>query len=897
MYHRIAMGLLLALLAGDSAAVAQEMSAIPAHGTPSKAVAKSPTGASMQDSMEVPSEAGIAFFESKIRPVLIEHCYDCHSSDAGAAEGGLRVDSRTAIRRGGEGGPAVVPGDPRASRLLKVVKHEDPDLTMPPKQPRLDASIIADLERWIEMGAPDPREADRAEDEKADGSGTAEPRWDLAAAREHWAYQKLTVSERKGLAGVQAVIATGESRADAWPRRDLDFFVLAELQAHDLAPSPDAPPEIFLRRLHFDLVGLPPGADDLEQFLRSVEDRGIDAAIEAEVDRLLASPRFGERWGRHWLDVARFGESSGKEANISFPYAWRYRDYVIDAFNDDVPFDRFITEQIAGDLLPYETDAERARLLVATGFLALGPKNLDETNKLQFFADVIDEQIDSVTRAVMASSIACARCHDHKFDPFSMQDYYALAGVFASTETFFGTAVSPANRIGGKPLRLPLGADLEILHDSIPAEQVARLRAELAALEKEERDGREAVGRAIAAGEDASELFTLTDALRIFWRSGAIQGTLDKVSDTGEALPLAMGVLDREQVIDVPLLQRGEISRPADPVPRAFPKIFSVEPAIPIPEDQSGRLQFAQWLTDPQHPLTSRVMVNRIWQHLFGTGLVRTVDNFGTTGEPPSHPELLDRLAVRFIQNGWSVKSMVREVVLSRTYRQSSEYDERAFLRDPDNRLLWRMSKRRLEAEAIRDAMLAVSGELELARPRGSLVGRVIGDRPISLIGLDKRLPPDLDGAVHRSVYLPVIRDRLPDVLDLFDFAEPSIVTGQRETTNVPLQALYLLNSPFVQDRAAAFAERLNSRTEDDRERIQLAFQWCYNRQPDLEEMTRSLEYLNASPQELDGTQEVAGSAEAVNADTPGGKEVEAPSRLASFCQALLSTAEFRNLD
>ena len=302
----------------------------------------------------------------------------------------------------------------------------------------------------------------------------------------------------------------------------------------------------MLRRLHFDLVGLPPPPSAVDRFLNRARTDGLDRALAAEADELLASDHFGERWGRHWLDVARFAESSGKEANISFPYAWRYRDYVIDCVNADMPFNRFLTEQIAGDLLPHDSSAERARLLIATGFLAVGPKNLDEANEKQFRADLVDEQIDAVTRAVMGSSIACARCHDHKFDPITMHDYYALAGIFTSTKTYFGTAVSPANRVGGDPLRLPADAGQAVLHPSIPAKKVQELKAELAALREEEKTKKAAVYKAIAEGKDASEIFTLRDALRIFWKSGGIEGQLEKVDDSGQALPLAMGVLDAE---------------------------------------------------------------------------------------------------------------------------------------------------------------------------------------------------------------------------------------------------------------------------------------------------------------------------------------------------------------
>lgn len=403
-------------------------------------------------------QKGIDFFESRIRPVLVKHCYDCHSVSSGTAEGGLRVDSRKAIRAGGKRGPALVPGKPQAGSLLKAVRHSDPKLKMPPDQKRLPDSVIADLTAWIKMGAPDPRE------EKTGSTITK-------ADRSFWAYQPVKETAAPPVAST------------TWPKRSIDNFVLAKLEQEGLAPSADATPQILLRRLHFDLIGLPPSPVAARRFLRRQTAKGLDAALAAETDELLALQQFGEKWGRHWLDVARFGESSGGEANISFPYAWRFRDYVIDALNADVPYNRFLVEQIAGDLLPYENEAERARLLIATGFLAVGPKNLGQSDPRQFRADVIDEQINALSRGLMASSVACARCHNHKFDPFSMQDYYALAGIFGSTKTFFGTAISPANRVAGDPLPLPRLAEQKVFHRSISAERVANLKAELAAMQ------------------------------------------------------------------------------------------------------------------------------------------------------------------------------------------------------------------------------------------------------------------------------------------------------------------------------------------------------------------------------------------------------------------------------
>jgi hypothetical protein len=802
---------------------------------------------------------GIAFFEAKIRPVLVENCYKCHSASTGKSQGGFQLDTRKSIRAGGDRGPAVVPGDPGASLLLTAISHTDSSLKMPPKKEKLPASVRKDMETWIRMGAPDPRDGEAA-------ASAARASIDYEAGRRFWAFEK------------PAPHRAPATKNSSWARRELDQFVLARLEAAGLQPSADADPSTLLRRLHFDLVGLPPSPAALERFFATIKRAGLDKAMELETDALLSTQQFGERWGRHWLDVARYAESSGKEANISFPHAWRYRDYVIDAVNADMPFDRFIVEQVAGDLLPASSEAERARLLIATGFLALGPKNLEESNPAQFAADVVDEQIDTVTHAVLAQSVACARCHNHKFDPYAMEDYYAMAGIFSSSRTFFGTHVSPANRVGGDPLVLPRNAGQPVYHPSIPKARVDELKAQLAKLQKEERDGRAAIFKAAKNGMDTEKIFTLTDALRIFWQSGGIKGELDKVDENGQALPLAMGVTDAPRVADAPLMERGDVGKPGKPVPRGIPKVIDLPDSPHIDARHSGRLELARWLTHPDNPLTARVMVNRVWRHLFGAGLVRTVDNFGTSGEKPTHPELLDTLAIQFAAQGWSVKRLVRELVLSRTYRQSSAFDEIAFKADPENRLLGRAIKRRLDAEAIRDAMLAVSGELDAARPRASLVATAIGDGPISLIGLNTKLPADLDGMRHRSVYLPVLRDRLPDVLDLFDFAEPSLVTGDRQTTNVPVQALYLMNSPFVQARAAGLASRLEH-AADNSELVRQAFLLCFSRLPATDELKRTADYLEKN-------------------DPSAGADVEQHSKvLTSCCQALLAAAEFRNVD
>lgn len=815
-------------------------------------------------SAEKGNAEALAFFEKNIRPVLSEQCYKCHSVESGKSKGGLLLDSKANLLKGGDNGPGVVPGNVKKSLLFTAISHGDPDMEMPPKKAKLSDSIIGNFKTWIMNGAADPR--------KSTGTIASSPPVSIEEGRKFWSFKKPS----------QPALPSVKNKK--WARKDLDLFILSELEQHDMKPSPDADPSVLLRRLHFDLIGLPPSPKAMKAFQKLIAESGLESALESEIDSLLASDRFGERWGRHWMDVARFAESSGREANMTFPHAWRYRDYVIDSFNDDTPFDRFLTEQIAGDLLPHDGDKERAEHLIATGFLAFGAKGFGEMNKLKFEADLVDEQIDVVSRAFMAHSIACARCHDHKFDPYHMDDYYALAGLFGSTETFFGTAVDSENNIGGDLITLPPVKGQLIPNKSFSDKELTKLKKQLADLKEEERTKKAAVKKAIEEGRDPKGIFTLGDALRIIWVSGGIEGKLETVDSDGKALPLAMGVMDREKIIDVPIFKRGDISQPEEEVvPRAFPEVIQLDGIEAPPENQSGRLELARWLSHPDHPLTSRVMVNRAWRWLTGNGIVRSVDNFGFTGERPSHPELLDHLALGFVKNGWSVKKLVREITLSRTYRQSSSWNEKYFLQDADNHLLWRANKRRMDAESIRDAMLYVSGDLDPSRRPGSLIAGS-GNKSVGLFGFSKTFPADLDGSQHRSVYLPVIRDRLPDVLGLFDFAEPSLVTGSRDVTNVPPQSLYLLNSTFVRRQANIFAQRLLKSSSDPEKQIGHAFQLCFNRPPEAEEKEVGLEFF-AKAQALP--------------ELKKSKSTDEKTRkiLSNYCQSLLSTAEFRNLD
>jgi hypothetical protein len=808
----------------------------------------------------------LAFFEKKIRPILVQHCYECHSAAAEKSKGGLLVDTREGLRAGGDSGHAVVPGSLSESLLLTAIRWQDKDLQMPPEKNggKLPDEVVADFERWILMGAPDSRDGKAA---------NVQTKIDLEKGREFWAYQPPKKA------------APPAVKDSAWPRSDIDRFLLEKLEGKGLKPVGDADPRTLIRRVYFDLIGLPPTPEEVEAFVKACEAAGDSAnrkpqsALTEVVDRLLASPQFGERWGRHWLDVARYAESSGKEANITFPHAWRYRDYVIDSFNADKPFDQFIQEQIAGDLLPAKDEEQRAGLIVATGFLALGPKSLNENNPRQFAMDVVDEQIDTWSQAILATTIACARCHDHKFDPIPQKEYYSLAGIFLSTETHYGTIQQQGNRRGSSLLPIPLKDEPVDMSKVLTPSERQRLENQLNQLREERSTMFTDLRRSRANSGDQGQL--RQRLIRLNDQMARIEARLESVDELGVPRPFAMGVKDRPRPTDARILIRGEVDRPADTVPRGFVSVLSTPEAQGIEFHGSGRLELAGWLTSMDNPLTARVFVNRAWHWLFDRGIVPTVDNFGVMGQKPGHPELLDHLAIRFMEEGWSVKKLVREIVLSRAYQLGSDFDQKNFTADPDNALVWRMSKRRLDAESIRDAMLAVSGQLNLEPPNGSLVARA-GDGYVGR-GISERAF-DYDTG-HRSVYLPVVRDLLPDALDLFDFAEPSLVTGARETTTVPAQALYLMNSPFAIQQSERFAARLFAEVPGQRpaERIRRAYELALGRPPTEADVKYAEDFFRQFLVDLRG-------------------KSRDPRQLAqagwtAFCQALFASAEFRYLN
>jgi mono/diheme cytochrome c family protein len=770
--------------------------------------------------------AQLAYFEKNVRPILVNRCYNCHS-DAFKEAGGLRVDVGIAIFTGGNDGPVIVPGHPEKSLLIQRIKSADAHKRMPQESNEpLPAEEIATLEAWVKDGAAWPDETEKL----PQTPGRIAARYDQLRAS-HWAWQPLTSPP------IPAVHDT------AWSSANIDRFVLAKLDEKKLAPVKDADALTLIRRLTYDLTGLQPSPTDVKDFVKDHS----PAAYARLVDRLLASPQYGERWGRHWLDVARYAESSGPSRNIPYPNAWRYRDYVIDAFNRDVPYNRFLQEQIAGDLLPAETPAERDRLLIATGYLALGPKDVNQRFKARFKMDNVDDQIDTVTRSTMALTVSCARCHDHKFDPIPTTDYYALASIFTSTVDAAGVG----SRMGGASLQYYEPKLLNYLSDAgkapkVPQDQVDMLKAQVDSAKKTLDDFDQKYEAELKANPGAPTMGDEHKKQRAVLARNWINLSeeLKLTNDLGE---LGYGIHGaRDGVItDTAVRIRGVEERHGPIVPRNYISLIKLADAPIIPPDHSGRLELAQWIINPAHPLTARVYVNRVWQHLFGTGIVSTVDNFGSMGDQPSNPELLDYLAQDFIRNGWSTKKLVREIVLSRAYRLGTDVPSGYRDIDPGDRLVWRHAPHRLEAEEIRDSILRSSRQLDLSHPAGSPSMRLRmiemrDDGPVvhSILKAADRSP-------YRSIYLPQLRGEVPRPLAAFDPVSQTLVTGQREETTVPTQALFLLNSPFVREQSLNLAsDLLSDKRASDTQRIRSAFERIIARDPNAPEIEKVKRFL-----------------------------------------------------
>jgi cytochrome c553 len=685
-------------------------------------------------------------FEREVRPLLANRCWKCHGPDK--QQGDLRLDSAAALKKGGSSGAVVQPGKPEESLLIHAVRHQG-DVKMPPKQ-KLNEQEIAALTAWVKAGAVWPGTTGSAVE---GGRFTAEQ-------KAFWAFQPVREPP------------TPVVKRTDWVATPIDAFILARLEDKGLAPAPRADRRTWIRRVTFDLLGLPPTPQEINAFLA---DTTPDAYAKV-VDRLLASPHYGERWGRHWLDVVRYADTTANDANAVMRYAYRYRDYVVNAFNHDKPYDQFILEQLAGDLLPPAGNINASiERVVATGFLMVGPKALAETDKEQVLLDIADEQLDVIGRGFLGLTIGCARCHDHKFDPIPTLDYYSLAGILRSTE---------------------------VLKD----------RARNASM---------------------------------WWEWPLFQAPGDK--------PFMVMAPKEGTPTNLRVHIRGNGFTLGSEAPRRFLQIIAGENHAPLTTTHSGRLELARWIATKENPLTARVMVNRIWQHHFGTGLVATSDNFGNRGERPSHSELLDWLAARFTASGWSVKAMHRLIVLSNAYQMAGTANPQAAQLDPGNRLLWRFPRQRLEAEALRDSLLAVSGQLDRTIGGGDTIevvykaGEVIDAQRGFVVNTVQSNHP-VYNTPRRSLYLPVIRNAVPDVLSLFDGADPNAVAANRNDTTVPSQALFMLNNPFVREQALHLAKSLLADAKaSDETRVKNAYERVLGRPATAEELGEAVSFLKDS--------------------------------------------------
>ncbi|HMJ88854.1 MAG TPA: PSD1 and planctomycete cytochrome C domain-containing protein, partial [Candidatus Acidoferrum sp.] len=718
-----------------------------------------------------PTKAQIEFFESKVRPVLANNCYKCHSTSAEKVKAGLLLDSREGVLKGGDSGAVIVPGDPEKSLLIKAVRYTDPDLQMPPKDKKLTEQQINDLAAWVKMGAPDPRTPTAAQKEWKDPSV------------KHWAWQPLKKSEPPMV------------KQSAWIRTPIDNFIVAGLEEKALAPSPLADKQTLIRRAYFDLIGLPPTPVEVEAFVKDTSPN----AWERVIDHLLASPRYGERWGRHWLDTARYADTKGEirrqREDPNYPFAWTYRDYVIRSFNEDKPYNVFIAEQIAADKL--STSSQNKSNLAALGFLTLG----ERFQGMQH--DIINDRIDVVTKGFLGLTVSCARCHDHKFDPISQMDYYSLHGIFASS-------------------REP---DIEPIIENIAQDADYKDYYEKRMALYREKQGLETRFIALRRKRDPQAIRELQKEIR------QNVGRTAQLEMTHSGAPArAMVLEDSPKPKDSPVFIRGEAENKGPSVPRRFLEVIA-GPNRPEFKNGSGRLELAGSIANKNNPLTPRVMINRIWQHHFGEGFVSTPDDFGTMSEAPSHPELLDYLSMQFINNGWSIKKIHKQIMMSAVYQQSSANNPRYAQIDPNNRLLWRANIRRLEFESVRDSLLAIGGTLDTQ----------IYGRPVDLF----KEPY----SNRRSVYGFLDRQNPADTLVNFDFANPDMTNGKRHQTTVPQQALFFMNNPLVVESAKHLVSRSDfSALASDEQRIRFLYQTIYQRTPSSEEVELGLDFISEQP-------------------------------------------------
>jgi hypothetical protein len=780
------------------------------------------------------SAEGFEYFEKHIRPVLVKHCYACHSAEAKTLEAGLLLDTREGMVKGGDTGPVIVPGAPDKSRLLRAIGHADPELKMPPED-RLAPDVVKRFEEWIRMGAPDPRD------------GKSETQWagriDLKVARQFWSFRPVQPASPPDVQNA------------SWPRNDIDRFVLATLEARGLSPAGDADKRTLIRRATYDLTGLPPTPDEIDAFLAD----DSDGAFARVVDRLLESPHYGERWGRHWLDLVRYADTSGCNSDFPVPSAFRYRNYVINSFNTDKPYDQFIREQLAGDLLQAGGVEKRNEQVIATGYLAIarrfGSRNAE-------FHLTIEDTIDNLGKVFLGLSVSCARCHDHKFDPIPNEDYYALYGIFESTKYAFpGTEIYRHTKdfvaLGGtddiEKLR-QWEAELAEADDKIEllVRELARLRV------------REANGESFAPGERTS-LHAKADMEELKTKR-------ERLEDRPPAVEKAFAATEGTSR-DAKLHRKGDPKDLGSEIARGFPQVLGGQ-RLPQDTKSSGRLELANWIADPANPLTARVMANRIWQFHFGKGIVQTPNDFGARGKAPTQPELLDYLAARFVESGWSIKAMHRLVMLSRAYQlAAADHPSNASI-DPANDYLWRFNRRRLSAEEIRDSMLAVAGTLD--RTMG-------GEHPFAAESEWRYTQHKPFIAVYpsnkRSVYLMQQRIKRHPLLEIFDGPDPNATTAERPLSTTAIQSLYFMNDPFVHEQADHLAVRVGLAHDEPAARLDYAYQLTLGRPATSDELREGEEYLSQARAQLVAT------------DLP--KDQHNRAALASYMRVLLSSNEF----
>lgn len=743
-----------------------------------------------------PSAADLEFFEAKVRPLLVKHCHECHSAKSKAVKGGLQLDNHADVLKGGDTGAALVEGKPDDSLLIQSVRYES--FEMPPTG-KLSQANIDTLAKWVEIGAPWPQEEVVQQQTKS---------YDWSKVREqHWAWQPIPRPEPPKVDNA------------AWPRNPIDSFVLNKLEANKLSPAAAIEKRELIRRVYFDLIGLPPSPEEVSAFVKD----GGENAYANLIDGLLESPHYGERWGRHWLDVARYSDGFGGFLdNKGLPHAWQYRDWVVQALNNDTPYDQFVRLQIAGDLIDAQKHA------AATGFFALGPTYIsdggDPESKAQAQSETLDDRVDTLSRGLLGLTVSCARCHDHKFDPIPTMDYYSLAGIFKNTKT----------------------VDIKVRR----WEAIQKYEEAQAAIKAIEADSKQLQEKAKQGGRELTE----AESKQITqWNQ-----QIEQHKKIGEPAQVSTHALAEAGSGDMKVALRGDLRKAGPVAPRRFLRLLAGEDPTKF-TNGSGRLELADAIASEDNPLTARVIVNRIWMHHFGKAIVRSPSNFGTLGQKPTHPQLLDWLASHLIESEWSLKQLHRTIMLSATYQMSSNFDKDNYYTDGDNELLWRMNPRRLDVEAWRDGLLVVTGELETQ----------LGGAPIE----------DLAGSKRRTFYAKTSRNgdrfRSDEFLRLFDFPLPRATVAKRPTSTVPQQFLFLMNSQFMLDRAKAFTARLHKEATTDADRIDRGYQLLYGRDATDQEKSLALAFLTGDP----------------NAEKP-----PALSAWEQYAQVLLSSNEFMHL-